>query len=207
MADPKKSVLTDIEKLAAKHPGLRQAVDLRLDGGASCEQIAQEIQVQYNELIPEKTISNYRLRRWLPEKTRVKRLCELASSVLEITRKYGKGQVAEAFIFERLAQANEAGEKVSLAVILRELREWNKTRLEEQRLALDVGRLEHDNRKLQVTIDQLNQEKAETAQKAETLIARRSKELSAEVISEIRQTVYGLPPEAVKVAQEAAVTQ
>ncbi len=193
MPEAKKVILTTIERLNAERKGLQLDVDLWLDGGVSCQEISVRLLKQYGLPIPEKTISNYRIRRYLPARARVKGLCELRDSITGAVKKYKTGELAEAFIYERLGEALDAGEKVSLPIILRELREWGKQQLDAERLKLDTEQLEQDKKSLEVKIQQLEKERQAVTQKTEKLIEKRSGELSPEIVADIRQTIYGLP--------------
>jgi hypothetical protein len=139
---------TRIESIDKAKPGLRQFVDIALDGLKPLEWISTELKRQFEEAIPITTLSNYKQKRWLMQKKRIESIREHATAIMDLLDARGVSQVRQAMLFERIQTAMDAGVALDPAFMLVE---------ERRRAELDLKRqqLEHEQKKLQLEIERL----------------------------------------------------
>lgn len=134
---------TKIEELDRKHTGLRLMVDLALDGGQTLEEIQASVKSRVHVTVPVTTLSNYKQRRWLPAKLRIKELQETFRAIKDELGENAIGESTQAKILELLDHAMRAGGKFDPNLLLTEQRKWaevelKRSQLEQQKRALEL---------------------------------------------------------------------
>jgi len=177
---------TRIEQLDRRFPGLCQAVDLAFDGGATLEKIQDVVKEHAGELLPINTISNYKQRRWLVNRLRIKELKETFQAVKDELGGNAISESTQARLLELIDQAMRAGAKFDPHFLFKEQRLWaqHETKLEELRMA---------KQKLELQIEESRQAVKEATDEAAQKIGS-GEQLTAADIDRIRERALGLPP-------------
>ncbi len=136
---------TRVERLEWKHPGLRLEVNLALDRYASRQEIRGLIRSKYGEGISFGAISNYRCRRYWPEKRRVQELRNLFQAVRAELGEEAFSEAAQALIFEKLSEAMQAGTALDPEFLLKEQRLW-------AQLSARLEQIENQKRQLELRL-------------------------------------------------------
>ncbi len=139
---------TKVEELDALNPGLRQLVDLMLDGFRTLEEIQGKVKAEFGEEIALSTISSYKQRRWLRHKQRVESIKEHAAAILELLEKHGVSEVRQAQLFERVSEAMSDGTKLDPHFMLKEERMWAEHSLRARQLEHEIHKLEAQHKQV-----------------------------------------------------------
>ncbi len=146
-------ILTSIERLDAQlreagKPGFLLFVCLSFDHGKTGAELRPLGIEKFGVDVPERTYMSYRVKRYLPAKARIAGLMEMTDAIMAATAKYKRGELARSFVFERLSQAFDAGETVTLKDLLRESRQLDGQQLEEKRIHVDEKKVDNVTRSL-----------------------------------------------------------
>ncbi len=133
---------TRIEVLDGKHPGLRELVDKRLAAYVKEEEIRAELKRVYGEEVSQKTISNYRVRRWRPENEQALERKAWALVSLEIQREHPGIDVGELSRIVKLLAEAHIGRPVSILELLKEQRHQEMLKLERKKVEIFEKHLE-----------------------------------------------------------------
>ena len=177
---PRTQQLTRIEKLG---PEIEQYVRQQLDAGAELLEIQRELQEKFGENVAYSTISNFKVRRWLREKTRIGELRDLLRAIKEEMGENAIPDSTQALILEKLNEAMTTGAALNPHFLLKEQRLWaqhtanlEKIETEKKRLELQVGNLQA-------------QRERERAQAAEVV---KSADADPETMRQRFREIYGL---------------
>src|SRR5579884_1390178 len=118
-----RSQQTRVEELDRTKPGLRQFIDLCLDGMKPLEHIHEEVEKKFGERIAVSTLSSYKQRRWLQQKRRVQEIKAHAQAILELLAG-GRAisDIQQALLFERVQSAMDAGAELDPHFLMAEQR-------------------------------------------------------------------------------------
>lgn len=172
---------TRIEELDAKFPGVRPKVDAALDRHATLDEISDLILEISGEELPEKTISNYKQRRWLPEVQRIRDVTERAAAINEAYRRFGVGMIAESVALQKL-------DEIAPDKLLRESRERERLEIERGKLEVAKQEAETARREVELKLAQFERERKRVNEIVEGGEAQRD---PADALRRIRE-VYGL---------------
>lgn len=177
---------TKVEVLDLKHKGLRQCVDMMLDGQKMLEEIQAKVLSTFEEKIPLSTLSSYKQTRWLARKNRIRAIKEHAEAILQIMEG-GRAitEITQALVFEKVQAAVAAGSELDPEFLLAEQRKW-------QALELKRQALEQAKKSLELKVQQMKQRTEEAVEEAKQKSIR-GESLTVEDINKIRERVFGLP--------------
>ena len=192
--------LTNIERLDKQFPGLELDVCLMLDADAELASILKMLAEKYKVEVPLSTLSNYKQRRYLPERQYWKELIKQKEATLQIVKKHGTDALAEAAILEQLDEARRRGECAPIKDLLRESRERQRLRLEREELEIEKDRLEVAKkdaetraRELEFKLQQLQVQRAREAKEVKHALEEEAKDPDA--LRKRIDEIYGIIPE------------
>lgn len=174
---------TKIEQLDRQHEGLRVDVDMLLDKGATLEEIQKLLASKHGEQVSINTISNYKQRRWLVARLRMKELQETFQAVKEELGEAAVSESTQARLFELLDQAMRNGAALDPEFLLKEQRLWAQH-------AVNVAKIETEKKKLELQIEQSRKAIEEATNEAKDKI-RTGQQLTLEDINRIRERTFG----------------
>ena len=177
---------TRIEQLDRKFPGLRQAVDLLLDGGATLDGVQALVKERTGETVPNQTLSAYKQKRWLIARLRLKDLKETFQAVKEELGANAISESTQARLLELIDQAMRAGAALNPHFLLKEQRLWAVH-------TANLEKIETEKKRLELQIEQSRQALKEATDEAKEK-ASSGEQLTAADIDRIRERALGLPP-------------
>jgi hypothetical protein len=178
---------TEIERLDAANPGLRLAVDLMFDRHATLKMVAVMLKERYEAEVPERTIANYRERRYRPAKARIEYLQEKTLAIVEIAKRVSEGEIRDARIYEEL-------DSLDPKTLLRARYDSARLDIERGKLAVAEKQAETERGLLELKVRELEQKQRqvqEDLEQAEQQVAAGGT-LSAEAVRRIRERTFGL---------------
>lgn len=164
---------------------MRQAVDLLLDGGGTLEQVQALAKERTGDLLPINTCSNYKQKRWLIRKLRIRELKELLEAIKEQLGANAIGESTQAFILEKLSEAMTAGTRLDPHFLLKEQRLWAVH-------TANLEKIETEKKKLEIEIAKSRQAVEEATHEAAKKTGE-GQSLTIDDINHIRERTFGLP--------------
>ncbi len=134
---------TLIERLNVAHEGLEKDVCQWLRMFLTCEEIAEELKRKYGEEVSDKTIDNYRQRRFKRSIERIRLQRESYTAFIEAAGEKGLEAGAQARLWESL-QAMEPRDLISLQRVLNEAAQ----------IRVDAERVENEKQELALKLKQ-----------------------------------------------------
>lgn len=174
---------TKVEQLDRKYPGLRQLVDLMLDGHGGLAEIQEAVKEKFGEEIALSTLSSYKLKRWKPRrdwidaiKNRVQAFSELLTDGKEMA------EIQQAQLFEQIQAAMDDGARLDPQFAVSEQRKL---------LALQLKReqLEQSKQELELKIEQMERQRAKERKEIEAAMGKEKNPDAA--LADIKR-IYGL---------------
>jgi hypothetical protein len=181
---------TEIERLDSANPGLRLAVDLMFDRHATLKMVAVMLKERYEAEVPERTIANYRERRYRPAKARIEYLQEKTLAIVEIAKRVSEGEIRDARIYEEL-------DSLDPKTLLRARYDSARLDIERGKLAVAEKQAETERGLLELKVRELEEKQErlkEELEGAEQQIAA-GQPITAADILRLRERVIGGPPE------------
>jgi hypothetical protein len=144
---------TRIERLDAKHPGLRLQVDLWLEenhaGVLTLEEVCARILEKFGDRVSHQTLSSYKQVRWWPHKQRTEELVRRMEAIRAVLGQDAISDSTQAMILEQVDEALRAGARLDAKYLMKLQLDWAKhaatlerDRLKERQLALAEKRAE-----------------------------------------------------------------
>jgi hypothetical protein len=160
-----------IERLDARHKGLRLDVDLIFDAEGTLADVQAMLLERYKEQVPISTIGSYKERRYTPQVEQVQKERTRAKALKEQLADGGLDDIAEANIAEQLMESRQAGERASLQVLLREQRERSRLQLDRDRLKADLVRIENESKDLAAKLEGLKSARQREREQVKAAVA------------------------------------
>lgn len=176
---------TRVEQLDRKHPGLRQLIDLMLDGHGGLAEIREAVKEKFGEEIATSTLGSYKLKRWRPRRDWIDAIKNRAQAFSELISDGKMADIQQAQLFEQIQAAMDDGARLDPEFAMSEQRKL---------LALQLKReqLEQSKKALELKIQQMTKQTEEAIDEAEQK-TKRGESLSVADINRIRERVFGLP--------------
>lgn len=174
---------TKVEQLDRKRPGLRQLVDLMLDGHGGLAEIHEAVREKFGEEIALSTLSSYKLKRWKPRRDWIDAIKNRAQAFKEML---GDGaemaDIQQAQLFEQIQDAMDDGAMLSPQFAMKEQRHWAELKLKREQLA-------QERKKLELQIEQMKRQRDKERKEIEKVVsAGKNKAATLEEI----QRIYGI---------------
>jgi hypothetical protein len=141
-----------VEMLDAQKPGLRQYVDLRLDGGAPADVIASEVKAKFGLDVPPRTLRKYQVGRWLPTKLLVQSQIERMQAIMAHVEQFGLSSYTQAYIIEKLSESDKPP---PTSTLLQEQRERERLELGRKKFRLDTQKVKNAKKAMEMKFREL----------------------------------------------------
>lgn len=177
---------TRVEQLDRKHPGLRQLIDLMLDGHGGLAEIREAVKEKFGEEIATSTLGSYKLKRWRPRRDWIDAIKNRAQAFSELISDGKMADIQQAQLFEQIQAAMDDGARLDPEFAMSEQRKL---------LALQLKReqLDQEKKKLELQIERARRELKEATDEAERKL-KSGEALTIDDINRVRSRVFGLPP-------------
>ena len=178
-----RSQQTRVEELDRTKPGLRQFIDLCLDGMKPLEHIHEEVEKKFGERIAVSTLSSYKQRRWLQQKRRVQETKAHAQAILELLAG-GRAisDIQQALLFERVQSAMDAGAELDPHFLMAEQRKW-------AQIELKRAEVEQAKAALELKLEEVKRQRERERREVEEAVEYAKD--PREIIARIRE-IYGI---------------
>src|SRR5690348_15585742 len=104
---------TKVEHLDRKHAGLRQFVDLMLDGHGGLAEIQEALKEKFGEQIALSTLSSYKQKRWKPRRDWIDAIKNRMQAMKELIGSGGElADLQQAQLFEQVQAAMDDGARL-----------------------------------------------------------------------------------------------
>lgn len=176
---------TAIEKLGKQ---AEQYVRLRLDApaseGVTLEMIQRELKEKFAADVPYNTISNFKQRRWWPEKLRLGELKELFQAVKDDLGTNAISESTQALILEKLSEAMTRGAALDPHFLLKEQRLWAVH-------TANLDKIENEKKSLELQNQKLSEARERERKEVEKAVGDAAKD-PKRALEQIRE-IYNLP--------------